>query len=165
MSKTFGLALMLEAEDVVAKILAILLASYSVHALAKFGFFFVLSYRRRRAALDRAYAGKASATKIADAVLLVFAIVLAGLLGIRGADHLSFLTGLLVGMTLIQIYFHQFCVPLSDNEAPKPPSSPIKIMSYAIQAKPGRPWKELVVIACLLIWSLCGVLRQYGLLP
>jgi hypothetical protein len=165
MSKTFGLALMLEAEDVVAKILAILLAIYSVHALAKFGFFFVLSYRRRREALDRAYAGKASATKIADAVLLVFAIVLAGLLGIRGADHVSFLTGLLVGMTLIQIYFHQFSVPLSDNEAPKPPSSPIKIMSYALQAKPGRPWKELVVIACLLIWSLCGVLRQYGLLP
>ena len=148
----------------VAKVLAILLAIYSVHALAKFGFFFVLNYRSRRKALDRAYAGKASATKTADAVLLVFAIVLAGLLGIRGADHVSFLTGLLVGMTLIQIYFHQFSAPLSNDEAPEPPSSPIKIMSYAIQAKPSRPWKELVVIACLLVWSLYGVAQQYGLL-
>jgi hypothetical protein len=147
----------------VEKVLAILVAIYSVHALAKFGFFFVLSYRSRRKALDRAYAGKASATKTADAVLLVFAIVLAGMLALRGADHVSFLTGLLVGMTLIQTYFHQFSAPLSDDEAPPPPSSPIKIMSYAIQAKPSRPWKESLVIACLLVWSLYGLAQQYGL--
>ena len=154
-----------EGEIMAANVLAILVAIYSVHALAKFGFFFVLSYRSRRKALDRAYAGKASATKTADAVLLVFAIVLAGLLALRGAEHMSFLTGLLVGMTLIQIYFHQFSAPLSDDdEAPPPPTSPIKIMSYAIQAKPSRPWKELLVIACLLVWSLSGLARQYGLL-
>jgi hypothetical protein len=67
-------------------------------------------------------------------------------------------------MTLIQVYFHRFSVPLSDDEAPEPPPSPIKIMSYAIQARPSRPWKELVVIACLLVWSLYGVAQQYGLL-
>lgn len=149
----------------VAKILAILLAVYSVHALAKFAFLFLLSYRSRRKALDRAYAGKASATRIADAILLVLSIVLAALLGIRGAEPLSFLTGLLVGMTLIQIYFHRFTIPLAVDESPEPPCSPIKIMSYAIQAKPSRPWKELVVIACLLVWSLYGVARQQGLLP
>jgi hypothetical protein len=148
----------------VANVLAILVAIYSIHALAKFGFFFVFSYRSRRKALDRAYAGKANATQMADLVLLVFAIVLVVLLRFRGADHVSFLTGLLVGMTLIQVYFHQFSVPLSDDEAPEPPSSPIKIMSYAIQARPSRPWKELVVIACLLVWSLYGVAQQYGLL-
>jgi len=148
----------------VATVLAILVTVYAVHALAKFGFFFVLSYRSRRKALDRAYAGKASATNAADAILLLFTIVLAILLGIRGADSVSFLTGLLVGMTLIQTYFHRFSVPLSDDEAPEPPCSPIKIMSYAIQARPSRPWKELVVIACLLVWSLYGVAHQYGLL-
>jgi hypothetical protein len=52
----------------VANVLAILLAIYSIHALAKFGFFFVFSYRSRRKALDRAYAGKASATQMADSV-------------------------------------------------------------------------------------------------
>jgi hypothetical protein len=78
----------------------------------------VFSYRSRRKALDRAYAGKASATQMADLALLVFAIVVVVLLRFRGGDHVSFLTGLLVGMTLIQVYFHQFSVPLSDDEAP-----------------------------------------------
>ena len=146
----------------VATVLAILLVIYSVYALAKFCFFFMLSYPRRRKALDRAYAGKASATRTADALLLVFTILLAVLLGIRGADHVSFLTGLLVGMTLLQVYFHQFSVPLADDEAPGPPSSPIKIMSYAIQARPSRPWKELVVMACLLVWSLYSLAQQHG---
>jgi len=67
-------------------------------------------------------------------------------------------------MTLIQLYFHQFSVPLSDDEAPRSPSSPIKVMSYAIQANPSRPWKELLLIASLLVWSLCGVAQQCGLL-
>jgi len=147
----------------VGKVLAILLAVYSIQALAKFSFFFVLSYRSRRKALDRAYGGKLSATKTADAFLLMLVIVLAVLLGLRGADHVSFITGLLVGMTLIQMYFHQFSVPLSDDEAPEPPASPIKIMSYAIQARPSRPWKELVLIAVLLVWSLYGLAQQYGL--
>ncbi|WP_281405664.1 hypothetical protein [Mesorhizobium sp. B2-4-19] len=40
-----------------AKVLAILVAIYTVGALAKFGFFFVLTHRRRRDALDREAAG------------------------------------------------------------------------------------------------------------
>jgi len=147
-----------------AKVLAILVAAYSVYALAKFGFFFVLSYSSRRKALDQAYGGKVSATKTADTALLVFAIVLSILLAARGADPVSFLTGLLVGMTLMQIYFHRFSAPLSADEAPPPPTSPIKIMSYAIQAKPSRPWKELLVITVLLVWSLYSLARQYDVL-
>jgi hypothetical protein len=118
-----------------------------------------LSYDRRRAALELAYKGKASATRISDVVLLVFVAGLVGLLIARGADHVSFLPGLLVGMTLIQLYFHQFSAPLAPHEAPDPPASPIKIMSYAIQAKPSRPWKELIVIGRLLIRSLYGIAR------
>ncbi len=138
-------------------VLEVLLAVYAVHALAKFSFFFLLSYRSRRRALDHAYAGRASASKTADSFLLLVCVLLAGLLAVRGADHVSFLTGLLVGMTLIQIYFHRFSEPLSEEQAPKPPNSPIKIMSYAIQAMPGRPWRELVLIAGLLLWSLYGL--------
>ena len=146
-----------------AEVLTILPAIDPVHAL-KFGFFFVLSYRNRHNAPDCAYAGKARAAKIADAVLRLFAIVLVGLLDIRGVDHVSFLTGLLAGVTLMQVYFHQFSVPLSRDEAPDPPSLPIKIMSYAIQSRPTRPWKELVVIASLPVRSLHGLAQQYGLL-
>jgi len=59
-----------------AKVLAILVTIYAVHVLAKFAFFFLLRYGSRRKALERAYAGKASATKRADAMLLAFQIVL-----------------------------------------------------------------------------------------
>jgi hypothetical protein len=64
------------ARAMVATVLTILITIYAVHALAKFGFFFVLSYRSRCNALDRAYAGKAGATKTADAVLLVVDVVI-----------------------------------------------------------------------------------------
>ena len=135
-------------------LLKILLTLFSVLALLKPLFFFGLSYDRRRAALDRSYGGRASATRISDRVLLGLCLLLTGLLAARGTEPVSFLTGLLVGMTLIQLYFHRFSAPLADDEAPPPPVSPIKTMSYAIQAAPGRPWKEMIVIAGLLIWSL-----------
>lgn len=140
-----------------AKILTGLLILFSLYALLKFGFFFLLDYGRRRSALDRAYRGKASATKTTDLALLGFVVLLVVLLLFRGTDHVSFLTGLLVGMTLIQLYFHQFSTPLPDHEAPAAPTSPIKLMSYAIQAKPARPWKELLLIAALLIWSVAAI--------
>ena len=143
-----------------AKSLYLLLGLYALHALLKFGFFFVLSYDYRRKALDKAYAGRVSATKAADIFLLVFVAILVALLAERGTDHASFLTGLLVGMTLVQVYFHQFTAPLVPDEAPDSPLSPIKMMSYAIQAKPSRPWKEVVFIACLLVWSLHGLVVQ-----
>lgn len=145
-----------------ARILTAILGLFAAYALLKFGFFFLLPYDRRRAALERAYRGKTSATTRSDVVLLLLSVGLVVLLAIRGIEQVSFLTGLLVGMTLIQLYFHQFSTPLMDGEAPSPPVSPIKIMSYAIQANPSRPWKELSVITCLLLWSLYGLAQAGG---
>jgi hypothetical protein len=54
-------------------IIDVLAALLGVHALLKLAFFFVLPYARRRAALDRAYGDKPSATRTADAVLLTAA--------------------------------------------------------------------------------------------
>jgi hypothetical protein len=144
-----------------SKTLTVLLVLFSLYALAKFGFFFVLSYERRRAALEKSYQGKSSATAVADLVLLIVAIALVVLLKMRGAEPVSFLTGLLVGMTLIQLYFHQFSTPLTPEEAPGSPVSPIKMISFAIQAKPGRAWKELITIALLLVWSLYGIVQWW----
>ncbi len=138
----------------IAQALTVLLVLFSAHALLKFAFFFVLPYRTRRRALDRAYADRASATKISDIFLLGMCLVLSGLLFAKGADHVSFLTGLLVGATLIQLYFHRFSEPLPDEQSPAPPVSPIKIMSYAIQARPARPWRELALFAALVLWAL-----------
>jgi hypothetical protein len=136
--------------------------AFSIYAFAKFAVLFLLSYDRRRAMLDKAYRDKASATKASDIGLLALVFVLVVLLYIRGIEHVSFLTGLLVGMTLIQLYFHRFSVALTSEEAPPAPTSPIKIMSYAIQARPARPWKELLTIAILLGVSLAGIAFGWG---
>ena len=135
---------------------------FSAYALLKFAVFFGLSYSRRRAMLDRAYGAKASATKVSDIGLLIVVIFLSLLLYMRGIEHVSFVTGLLVGMTLIQLYFHKFSLPLSESETPPTPTSPIKMMSYAIQARPARPWKELLMIAVLLVLSMYGILSGHA---
>src|SRR6202522_2386755 len=115
---------MSEDSGMIAQALTVLLVLFSLHALLKFAVFFVVPYRTRRRALDRAYAGRASATKISDIFLLCVCLVLLGLLFTRGADSVSFLTGLLVGATLIQLYFHRFSEPLTDDQSSAPPVSP-----------------------------------------
>ena len=116
----------------------VVIALLGVHVLAKFAFFFVLPYARRRAALDRAYGDRPTATRISDLVLLVLTIVVAALLAWRAADPVAVLGGFWIGGTLVQLYFHRFHVPLAPDHAPPPVVSPIKTMSYAIQAAPGR---------------------------
>lgn len=136
-------------------ILKVFLTLLIVQALVKFTVFFFVPYAVRRKMLDSQYAGKTSATKHADMLLLGIVLVLTALLFATGkTDYLSFAVGLYAGMTLIQIYFHHFSKPLPSNEVPQEPLSPIKIMSYAIQANPGKPWKELAAIAALLLWIL-----------
>jgi hypothetical protein len=39
--------------------------------------------------------------------------------------------------------------------------SPIKMMSYAIQAKPNRPWREMSVFAILVVWSLVLIISRF----
>jgi hypothetical protein len=135
----------------------LLVALLGVHALVKFAFFFVLPYRRRRAALDRAYGDRPTATRVSDRVLMGIAIGLAALLLRRGAEPVGLLGGFWIGATLVQLYFHRFHEPLTPEEAPPPVVSPIKTMSYAIQAAPGRPWRELLVMTALVVWALVRI--------
>ena len=134
-------------------VVTILVSLLGVHIIVKFAFF-ALPYRRRRAALDKSYGDKPSATTLADIVLLIFTIVLAGLLLWRGVEAVSFLGGIWIGATLIQLYFHQFQVPVKSDRAAPPVASPIKEMSYAIQDSPWRPWPQLLTLAVLVCWSL-----------
>jgi hypothetical protein len=136
--------------DTVATILVALLG---VHILVKFAFF-ALPYRRRRAALDKSYGEAPSATKTSDVALLVLSIAVAVLLLWRGVDAVSFLGGIWIGGTLIQLYFHQFHVPVTPERAAPPTVSPIKEMSYAIQDAPWRPWPEMLTLTVLVCWSL-----------
>ena len=88
-----------------------------------------------------------------------------GLLFVSGAtEYISFVTGLLVGMVLIQLYFHSFSQPLTPEKSPEPPISAIKMMSYAIEDKPELAWKELLIMTILFIWSLYVLFTQgFGL--
>ncbi|MGF7118618.1 hypothetical protein [Methanobacterium oryzae] len=115
--------------------------------------------------LDSAYKGKTSGSKIQDIFFLTVILILLGLLFVSGAtEYISFITGLLVGMILIQLYFHSFSQPLTPEKSPEPPISAIKMMSYAIEANPGRAWKELLIMTILFIWAIYTLLTQgFGL--
>ncbi|WP_220449277.1 hypothetical protein, partial [Nonomuraea mesophila] len=63
---------------------------------------------------------------------------------------------------LTQLFFHRFNRPLEPDKAPSPPASPIKSMSYAIQAGPVLAWRELLVQTVLLVWVLYMLITQNG---
>ena len=128
-----------------------------IHVITKFAFF-ALPYRRRRALLDKQYGDKASATTRSDLVLMVFTVMVAALLFWRGVEAVSFLGGLWIGATLIQLYFHQFHRPVRPQRAAPPQTSPLKEMSYAIQDAPWRPWPQLLTLTVLVVLSLALIL-------
>lgn len=140
---------------------------FCIQVVIKFYVFFLVKYDTRKKQLDKSYGDKLSATKTADYVLLAICALLVTLLFLsENMEYLSFITGLYVGATLIQLYFHQFSnqLPLPDEQAPKAPLSPIKLMSYSIQAFPKRPWKELLFLTLLFLWGLYMLLSKgFGL--
>lgn len=141
--------------------LKIFLVFFVIYSLIKFMFFFFVKYDKRRKLLDSSYKDKTSATKIQDIFFLAVILILLGLLFVSGAtEYISFITGLLVGMVLIQLYFHSFSKPLTPEESPESPISPIKLMSYAIEANPGRAWKELLIMTIIFIWALYMLFTQ-----
>lgn len=137
--------------ETIAKIIVTVLG---VHALLKFLFFFVLPYAKRRAALDRAYGNKLSATSVSDQVLLVISIAIVVFMFWRGIEPVSLLAGFWVGATLTQLFFHRFHEALQPERAAPPEVSPIKMMSYAIQDRPIRAWREMVSMAIVILATL-----------
>src|ERR1700758_1958912 len=106
-------------------ILKVLMTLFVVQGLIKFYVFFFVKYETRRKQLDKSYGDKTSATKVFDNVILLILGLLITLLFLSDSmEYLSFITGLYIGATLIQIYFHRFSDPLPEDKAPKPPISP-----------------------------------------
>jgi Zn-dependent protease with chaperone function len=91
--------------------------------------------------------------------VLILTVALSGLLLWRGVEAVSFLGGLWIGATLIQLYFHRYHEPVAPERAAPPETSPLKEMSYAIQASPWRPWPQMLVLAILVVWSLVLIIR------
>lgn len=134
---------------------------FCFQVLLKFYFFFFIKYPVRRKQLDKSYGDKRSATAVFDNVILIVLALLVTLLFVSDTmEYLSFITGVYVGATLIQVYFHRYSMTLPDDKAPKPPLSPIKIMSYAIQAFPKKPWKELAFLTIIFLWGLFMLLSK-----
>ena len=141
--------------------LKIVLVFFIIYSLVKFFVFFFIKYDKRRNLLDKSYNGKAHATGVQDIFLLIMVLIIIGLLFISGqTEYISFVSGLFAGMVLIQLYFHSFSKTLPLEKSPEPPISPIKMMSYAIEANPERAWKELVIITIISIWALYMLLTQ-----
>ena len=144
-----------------ALILKILLLLLLIQGLLKFVVFFFVGYTYRRKRLDKSYGSKTSATKVFDNVILLVSLAFVVLLFVSGEmKYLSFTTGLYVGMTLIQVYFHRFSDPLPPEKSPEPPVSPIKIMSYGIQAFPKKPWREILFMAVLFVWGIYKLITE-----
>ncbi|OLT87756.1 hypothetical protein [Mycobacterium syngnathidarum] len=134
-------------------VLIILLLVITVQSLAKFTAWLVVPYERRIAKVAAHYSAGPRRLAVADRVLLIAVLILVALQFAADMHYLSFITGLTVGMTLIQLFFHRFNRRLSDNRSPKQPASPIQIISYAIQDRPMLAWREIALITVLSVWA------------
>jgi heme/copper-type cytochrome/quinol oxidase subunit 2 len=133
----------------IATVIAIVLG---VHIVAKFAFF-ALPYRRRRAELDEQYGDKPWATLTSDRVTMAVTVAIAVVLVWYGVAVVSFLGGVWIGATLIQLYFHRYHRPVAPGRAAPAPTSPLKEMSYAIQHAPWRPWPQILPLAVPVVLS------------
>jgi hypothetical protein len=93
-------------------ILKVILTFYILYALLKFLSFFFRAQTTKLQGLQMTYASEARVISIFDNVALTLAGAMVVLQCLSGIDYLSFTTGLLVGMTLIQVFFHRFRDPL-----------------------------------------------------
>jgi hypothetical protein len=140
-------------------VLTIVLIAFCVQGLVKFAVGFLVPYSRRINRIATYYRRDGRIISIYDSVTLVIIVALVVLLFLTDMQDLSFITGLVVGMLLIQIFFHRFDKPLADR-APESGAPPRKVMSYAIQAQPGLAWREILVMSALFGWALYALIGQ-----
>ncbi|HKP44726.1 hypothetical protein [Mycobacterium sp.] len=134
--------------------LTVLLIAFCVQGLVKFAVGFIVPYPTRIKRIASYYERGGKIISIYDSVTLVIIVGLVVLLLFTDMQPVSFITGLIVGMLVIQIFFHRFSEPLASEQAPESDAAPRKIMSYAIQAHPGLAWREIIVMAVLFVWAL-----------
>jgi hypothetical protein len=140
--------------------LTILLTAFCIQGLIKFAAGFLVPYDSRIKRISSYYQRDGHIISVYDSVTLVIIVALVVLLFLTGMHELSFITGLIVGMLIIQIFFHRFSRPLDPETAPDPPAPPRQLMSYAIQAHPRLAWREVAVMTCLFVWALFVLTRS-----
>ncbi|MCP3800676.1 hypothetical protein NLX83_15520 [Allokutzneria sp. A3M-2-11 16] len=142
-------------------ILTVLLILLCVQGLVKFTVGFLVLYSTRIRQVASYYERGGRVITLYDNIILAVMVVLVGLLLVTGVHPHSFVTGLVVGMLVIQVFFHRFSQPLPEDRAPEAPVQPRKLMSYAIQADPGLAWREIAFMALLFIGSLLALVSTW----
>jgi hypothetical protein len=140
--------------------LTIVLIAFCLQGLVKFAVGFLVPYDTRIKRISSYYERDGRIISIYDSVTLVIIVTLVILLFLVDMQELSFITGLVVGMLIIQIFFHRFDQPLDPENAPESGAPPRKIMSFAIQARPGLVWREIVVMTVLFLWALYALVAH-----
>jgi hypothetical protein len=135
-------------------VLTVLLILFCAQGLVKFAVGFLVPYPVRIRRIASYYRRDGRVIAIYDSVTLVVVVVLVVLLLLTEMRYLSFVTGLVVGMLTIQIFFHRFREQLPPDRAPKPPAPPRQVMSYAIQDKPALAWREIAFMTAMFAWAL-----------
>ncbi|MES9542857.1 MULTISPECIES: hypothetical protein [unclassified Actinomadura] len=135
-------------------ILVVLLTLLTLQALAKFVAWFTVPYSSRIKRMATYYDKKHRFITVYDTVTLGLGIVIVLLAFLTGVEYLSFISGFIVGMICIQVFFHRFIHVLPEDKTPQMPTPPVKLLSYAIQAQPGLAWREIAFISILSVWSL-----------
>ena len=120
-------------------VLTIVLIAFCIQGLVKFAVGFLVPYRTRIARIATYYEHDGRIISIYDSVTLGIVAAAVVLLFLTEMQELSFITGLIVGMLVIQIFFHRFSEPLDPEQAPE---------------SPALAWREIVVMTALLAWAL-----------
>jgi hypothetical protein len=121
---------------------------------------FRVPYPTRIARIATYYQRDGRIISIYDSVTLVIIVALVILLFLTDLQDVGFITGLVVGMLTIQIFFHRFDKPLAPEQAPESGAPPRKVMSYTIQAQPALAWREILVMTVLFGWALYALIGQ-----
>jgi hypothetical protein len=95
--------------------LTVLLIAFCVQGLVKFAVGFLVPYPTGIRRIASYYQRDGRIITIYDSVTLVIVVALVALLFLTDRGDLSFITGLIVGMLLIQIFFHRFSEPLCET--------------------------------------------------
>ncbi len=134
-------------------VLTIVLIAFCVQGLVKFAVGFLVPYSTRINRIATYYRRDGRIISIYDSVTLVIIVALVILLFLTDMHELSFITGLIVGMLIIQIFFHRFDKPLAPERHPNPRLRQEK--SCRTQSKPNPGWPaRILVMTALFGWAL-----------
>lgn len=143
-------------------ILKIILLLLSIQSIAKFLVFFLVKKETRMKMAEKMYkegSGEGSATKVNDIIIygLIFAMII--LLFISGIEYVNFITGFMVGLTVLQMYLHSFNKPL--EKEPARPLTPVKMMSFAIKEMPQKGLFPQIIMTLGSIWFIIMMIKDF----